>query len=285
MVILHDPVCLEYRTPGHPERPERCAATAERLRATFPGSCWPAFEEAPEAALLRAHTAAHLERLGGPTDFDADTAWHPGIREIAGRATGAFLEAVRRARAGEPAFSLMRPPGHHAEGERAMGFCYINHVAVAALEALASGAWRVAVWDFDAHHGNGTEALLEGVQGALYVSVHQHPCFPGTGLASRGNCLNCPVAPLTPPEEHLALLERSWRAVLDFEPELALVSAGFDAYEGDPITQMTLRADDFRTLGSWLARSGLPVAALLEGGYSEELPELGEAFLAGWGAA
>ena len=176
----------------------------------------------------------------------------------------------------------MRPPGHHAEQAQAMGFCYLNHIAIAALEALETGIEKVAVWDFDAHHGNGTEAILEGVEGAFYVSVHQHPCYPGTGTISRGNALNFPVSPGTPPEVHMEVLARSWKAILDFEPELVLVSAGFDAYELDPLTDMRLRSSDFEALGSWLAEAKIPVAATLEGGYSDDLPLLVEAFLKGW---
>ncbi len=174
----------------------------------------------------------------------------------------------------------MRPPGHHATADKAMGFCYLNQVAVAALEARAHhGAERVAVWDFDAHHGNGTEAILHGREGFLYSSVHQYPGYPGTGTQDHGNCRNLPVPPLTPREDHLEALRASWDAVVGFRPDLVLVSAGFDAYAGDPITEMTLEAEDFATLGGWLRECGLPTAAILEGGYSGDLPRLVGAFL------
>lgn len=231
---------------------------------------------------MRAHSAAHLERLLVPERFDEDTAYHEGIDGIARLACGASMAAMEAAFAGEKSFALMRPPGHHAERERVMGFCYLNHVAVCALAALANGISRVAVWDIDAHHGNGTEAILHGVPCALYVSAHQVPCYPGTGTVSRGNCQNFPVAPECDPEVHMSILEESWKVVLGFEPELVLVSAGFDAYEHDPITQMSLRINDFRTLGQWMAATKTPTAALLEGGYSEDLPELVDAFLVGW---
>ncbi len=282
MLIFSDSRCLAYQAEGHPERAFRVAATETLLRGRHPEWEWPAFEAATQEDLLRAHSEAHLRRLLLSQDFDEDTAYHHGIDEIARLASGAALAATGAALAGNRAFALMRPPGHHAERERAMGFCYLNHVAVCALSALAGGVSRVAVWDFDAHHGNGTEDILHGVSGALFVSAHQSPCYPGTGLVSRGNCLNFPVAPGGDPEAHVAILEESWQAVLDFEPELVLVSAGFDAYEHDPITQMSLRINDFRTLGQWMAASKTPAAALLEGGYSEDLPTLVDAFLAGW---
>ena len=214
--------------------------------------------------------------------FDAHTAVLDDIFAIARFGTSSTLATRASARSGDKAFSLMRPPGHHAEQAQAMGFCYLNHIAIAALEALETGIEKVAVWDFDAHHGNGTEAILEGVEGAFYVSVHQHPCYPGTGTISRGNALNFPVSPGTPPEVHMEVLARSWKAILDFEPELVLVSAGFDAYELDPLTDMRLRSSDFEALGSWLAEAKIPVAATLEGGYSDDLPLLVEAFLKGW---
>ncbi len=148
-----------------------------------------------DLSLLRAHPRSHLDRLKEERAFDADTAFHDGIFEIARLGTSSTHAAMASALSGEKAFSLMRPPGHHAEQTRAMGFCYLNHIAIAALEALETGIEKVAVWDFDAHHGNGTEAILEGLAGALYVSVHQHPCYPGTGTISRGNALNFPVSP------------------------------------------------------------------------------------------
>ena len=178
----------------------------------------------------------------------------------------------------------MRPPGHHATRGRAMGFCYLNQIAIAALEARRRGVARVAVWDFDAHHGNGTEDILAGVAGVQYVSVHQSPCYPGTGLQRAANCLNFPVIPRTPRGEVLEIMRRSWNEVLAFHPDLVLVSAGFDAFAGDPVAHLTLEPADYGSLGRWLRESGLPVAAVLEGGYSAELPVLIETFLAAWEA-
>jgi acetoin utilization deacetylase AcuC-like enzyme len=175
----------------------------------------------------------------------------------------------------------MRPPGHHATRSQAMGFCYLNSIAIAALQAAAEGV-RVAVWDFDAHHGNGTEDILRDRPNLFFASVHQYPGYPGTGTASAGNIANFPVAPHTPRRDHLAALARSWDAVRAFQPGLVLVSAGFDAYARDPITAMTLEAEDFAALGGWLRAAGLPTAAVLEGGYSPDLPQLIDAFLSAW---
>ena len=156
---------------------------------------------ADEAAILRTHSREHLARLDEEEDFDADTPYHPDIANYARRSAGAALEALKCARAGEMAFSLMRPPGHHATRDRAMGFCYLNSIAIAALEAVATGTKRVAVYDFDVHHGNGTEAILLDQPGMAFFSIHQYPCYPGTGAANVGkNCFNYPVPPDTPRE-------------------------------------------------------------------------------------
>lgn len=257
-------------------------ASAAHLAGHVHGLEWRQPEPASPADLLRAHSSRHLERLQEPRPFDGDTPHYEGIAQHAALAAGAALAAVEEARAGRPAFSLMRPPGHHATPDRAMGFCYLNNVAIAALVARASGVARVAIWDFDAHHGNGTEAIVRGREGISFVSVHQYPGYPGTGTISDGNCLNYPVLPDTPPERHMALLRQSWESLLTFRPDLVLVSAGFDAYEHDPITTLCLRRDDFITLGGWLHDADLPTAAVLEGGYSKDLPVLIAGFLEGW---
>src|SRR4030095_10716746 len=128
------------------------------------------------------------------SDFDGDTPAHPGIFDHAVRSVGGGLRALADARRGDPGFSLLRPPGHHAMRSRAMGFCYLSTMAIVALEALSTGAKRVAIFDFDVHHGNGTEAILAGHAGAFFASVHQHPFYPGTGAADvADNCFNYPV--------------------------------------------------------------------------------------------
>jgi acetoin utilization deacetylase AcuC-like enzyme len=233
--------------------------------------------------LLRAHTRAHLERVkSAAADFDADTAAHSDIFEHATRATGAAVQVAREALCGNSAFSLMRPPGHHATRERAMGFCYFSHIAVAALDALANDANRVAIWDFDAHHGNGTEDIVAGNPGIEFASIHQFPGYPGTGTRSFGNIHNFPVPPLGSRSDHVAEVRRALDRLVAFEPDLLLVSAGFDAFAGDPITEMTLEPEDFLTFGRWLCETNIPSGAILEGGYSDQLPELIDAFLNGW---
>jgi acetoin utilization deacetylase AcuC-like enzyme len=289
MIIVHDPKCAEYGSSMRPEQPARITRTAAHLRVTHPDWQWRLPTAAADDTLLLAHTPAHRKRLKQPHDFDADTPYFKGIDDHARRAVGAAVLATELATTNRsPVFSLMRPPGHHATADQAMGFCYLNAVAIAVLAAQRSlsldagpGA-KVAVWDFDAHHGNGTEAILLGRPDMLFASVHQSPGYPGTGRQSQGNCLNWPVPPRFPRQQHMAALEASWAAVTDFRPELIVVSAGFDAYARDPITDMTLELEDFRTLGTWLAHAEAPVAAVLEGGYSDDLPLLIDAFLSAW---
>jgi acetoin utilization deacetylase AcuC-like enzyme len=283
MRIITDAQCTAYSRPGHPERPERVLRTVEKLRAqTELAITWSTPAQCDEAALLRAHSAEHLARLTEPEDFDADTPFFPDIAERARVSAAAALAALKAARTGKSVFSLMRPPGHHATRRRVMGFCYLNNVAIAVLEALATGSKRVAVYDFDVHHGNGTEAILMNHPGALFISIHQFPCYPGTGSRNVGeNCLNFPVPPQTAREEYRHILSSALEALQGFRPELVAVSAGFDAYARDPLAQETLEAEDYHWLGQSFRALGVPVLSLLEGGYSEDLPELILAYLKG----
>ena len=163
-----------------------------------------------------------------------------------------------------------------------MGFCYLNSVAIAALEALATGSHRVAVFDFDVHHGNGTEAILVNHHGAAFFSIHQHPCYPGTGTRNVGsNCFNYPVPPRTPRIEYRHILASALEHLETFEPEVVAVSAGFDCYARDPLAQETLEAEDFHWLGRSIRKLSIPVFSVLEGGYSPDLPNLILAYLKG----
>ncbi len=283
MKIITDERCAGYAHPGHPERPERITRTLEKLRAqTEVAIEWAAPGTGPEEAILRAHSTEHLARLLEPRDFDLDTPYFPRIAEYARASVGAALAALAACRQGETVMSLMRPPGHHATRHRAMGFCYLNNAAIAALQALATGTNRVAVYDFDVHHGNGTESILLNRQGAWLLSIHQSPCYPGTGTRNVGsNCFNYPVPPEIPRQEYRSILTSAFEHLEALRPELVVVCAGFDCYAHDPLAQGTLEAEDFNWLGQKFRHLGVPAFSLLEGGYSAELPELILAYLKG----
>jgi acetoin utilization deacetylase AcuC-like enzyme len=281
--IITDPRCTEYSARLHPERPERVSHAVQKLKTQDQIKLdWAEPAPAQVQDILRAHTAELVAQVGQGVDFDADT---PGYSNIAGhaqRSVGGALQALASARAGEAAFSLMRPPGHHATRERAMGFCYFNSIAIAVLAARADGCKRVAVFDFDVHHGNGTEDILLDQPGCAFISIHQSPCYPGTGLANRGgNCFNFPVAPGTPRDVYRDVFSKAFDELKKFKPDMVAVSAGFDAYRYDPLSDETLEAEDFHWLGETIRKLGVPAFSILEGGYSKVLPELILAYLLG----
>ncbi|MBV8277398.1 MAG: histone deacetylase, partial [Verrucomicrobia bacterium] len=173
MKIIFDEAATRYGDSQHPEGPERLLRTVPHLRKVLPELVWEGPSIADDMTLLLAHDEAHLARLRQPIDFDLDTPYYPEIDQHARRAAAGALLAAKSARQGEPAFSLLRPPGHHAKRAQAMGFCYLNSIAVAALNALNDGCERVAICDFDGHHGNGTEAIVTGNQRVLFASIHQ----------------------------------------------------------------------------------------------------------------
>ncbi len=283
MKIITDERCVEYSRPGHPERPQRIKGTLEKLRSQKELNIeW--LEPLPvgDEIILRAHDAVLLKSLDHPTeDFDADTPAYPNIRAYARRSVGGALRALKAARDKQMAFSLLRPPGHHATRNHAMGFCFLNSIAIAVLEALATGFNRVAVFDFDVHHGNGTEAILLDNPRCAFFSVHQYPAYPGTGAESFKNAHNYTVAPGAPRETYQNALRKALADVRDYKPDLIAVSAGFDAYRRDPLSNAALEADDFRWLGKSVREFGVPAFSVLEGGYSSELPELIFSYLLG----
>ena len=283
MKIVTDERCANYAHPGHPERPARILRTLAYLRnqKTLPVT-WAEPSPVDEGTLLRAHAPSLLRRLREEhVDFDLDTPTYPDIWEHAQRSVGGALRAMRLALKGERSFSLLRPPGHHATRDRAMGFCYLNNIAVAALTARAEGVGRAAIFDFDVHHGNGTEDILLGHPGCAFFSVHQWPAYPGTGREPQGNCHNYPVAPGTPRGKYRQTAEQAISELQAFKPELIGVSAGFDCYVGDPLCQQRLEFEDFYWIGNRLRELGVPVFSVLEGGYSDDLPHLVMSYMLG----
>jgi len=295
------PACLAHDTgPGHPERPERLAVVVEALREAFPDALdWREAPRASRAQLLRVHAPSLVElALDTESDrmvaLDPDTMLSPQSAEAALRAAGAAVAAVDGVIAGDDprAFCAVRPPGHHATRDTAMGFCLFNNVAVAAAHALAThGLARVAIADFDVHHGNGTQAIFAREPRVLFASSHQMPLYPDSGHPHErgvGNILNAPLAPGTDGTAFRATWSEVLLPALDaFAPELLLVSAGFDAHARDPLAQVALAADDY----AWITRELVAIAgrhahgrvvSLLEGGY--DLQALRESSVAHVGA-
>jgi len=272
MKVFSDLATTAYGISGHPEAPFRVAKTFQRLAK---GGFRPEMPDvdATQADVLTVHTPRHWDQVRSGDYADADTPHFPGMEEIALISLSGALSAYESARAGEPAFSLMRPPGHHAAAERVAGFCYVNNIAVACTRALKDGL-RVAVLDVDVHHGDGTEAIALGKKGWLFTSLHQSPLYPGSGLASRDNCLNYPLPPFTGEKEYLPALEQAIKDVMDFKPDILGVSAGFDTYKDCPIAQMKLEQGTYLKIGKLIAQTKLKRFAVLEGGYAPDLPIL-----------
>ena len=283
MILITDERCTGYSSPGHPERPARISRTLEKLKSQTELGCnWEKPATVQDDLILRAHDRSLLERVRKAEEFDGDTPAHPDILAHASRSVAGAVAAMRFAREEKPAFSLLRPPGHHATRDQAMGFCYLNGIAIAAMEAVATGTESVAVFDFDVHHGNGTEAILHNQKRVTFTSIHQHPCYPGTGTKDVwNNCFNYPVAPRTPRGEYRKVISRALKKIVDTKPSMIAVSAGFDAYARDPLAQETLEAEDFHWIGQELRKLGIPFFSVLEGGYSNDLPDLILAYLKG----
>ena len=306
--IVYDPIFLAHRTGNHPERAERVEGILHHLGRH---DCPLDFDiVAPRAAtpaeIARVHSAEYVDYLrvfamAGGGHLDADTVVCEESYEAATKAAGAVITAVDLVLEKEATtpFCLVRPPGHHALAHRGMGFCLFNSIAVGVRHAQARGLARVAVLDFDVHHGNGTEAMFEADADVLFVSTHQHPFYPGTGAAedrgigaAEGTIVNIPLPAGTTGATLIDRLENeAVPRIADFAPEILLVSAGFDAYEHDPLAQFEVTVDDFRRIGALLAaaaaaHTGRCCVTTLEGGYHvDDLPRCVEAFLLGLQAA
>ena len=284
-VAAWHPACRKhYGGAGHPERPQRLEAVLEALRQPEMASVVQLVEAVPaaRAALERVHPGPYLdslERLAaqGGGALDADTFLGPSSWESVLASAGVALTAVERGIADGTAFGATRPPGHHALATQAMGFCFLNNVVIAARHAQALGCARVLIVDWDVHHGNGTQALVETDATIRFVSMHQFPWYPGTGAADErgvGNVFNVPRPGGLPRATYVRdLLTAVDNALAGWRPDALLVSAGFDSLAGDPLGEFTLEPEDIATWTTALRERmrGRPVIGVLEGGYRLDL--------------
>ena len=300
MYVFSHPACLAHDTgPDHPECPERLTVIHRALQAAYPRLDWQQAPRASRGQLLRVHTPELLElvletRPRERMRLDPDTMLSPASAEAALRAAGAVVAAVDAVldKRTTRAFCAVRPPGHHATADIAMGFCLFNNLAIGALHALAAhGLERIAIVDFDVHHGNGTQDIFAHEPRILFASSHQSPLYPETGTRTEtgvGNIVNEPLPPGAGSSEFRAAWSRRLLPVVDaFKPQLLMISAGFDAHRLDPLAQLQLEAADFGWVTSELVQlanrhcSGR-IVSTLEGGY--DLTALADSCVAHVGA-
>jgi acetoin utilization deacetylase AcuC-like enzyme len=286
-IITHHDCLLHDMAPGHPECPARISAIDRQI--VHDGFNYEMrFLDAPRATraqLMRVHDPDYVDEIfrrspeKGTVALDPDTSMTPFTLNAALRAAGAVVEAVDLIHEGElrRAFCLVRPPGHHAEHNRAMGFCIFNNIAVGVAHARSLGAGRIAITDFDVHHGNGTEDIVQGMQDVLMLSSFQHPFYPHTGTESKAaNVINVPLEANTDSTGFRKAIEQTWLPALEsFRPEWLFISAGFDAHRSDPLGGLQLTEDDY----AWVTRQLCQIAdtygegrivSSLEGGYHLE---------------
>ena len=231
--------------------------------------------------ILLVHTDKLLKKVKEGKFFDADTPPLPNIYHYATLSAGGAIEAALSSINGEDAFSLMRPPGHHATKDKLGGFCYFNNVAIAVMRAKQK-VGKVAIIDLDCHHGNGTEDIMSGKDGVIYVSLHQNPLYPGTGLMSNANCYNYPLDAETDWNVYFTVLDKALKVVKKFNPDLLAISMGFDTYTLDPLTDLSLEKITYNQIAEKIVDLKKPLFAVFEGGYNtEDLPECVYQFLSG----
>jgi acetoin utilization deacetylase AcuC-like enzyme len=257
MHIVYSPLCLGYDIPGHPEGPERVKAVYDALQSA--GYKFVAPEPATERDIILVHSKEHYETVKKADYAGIETP--PIDIKYPLMAAGAAIKASEVL-----GFALTRPPGHHAGRDTFGGFCYFNNMAIA-VKRLGK---RTAILDMDVHHGNGTQSIFLGDRGVLYVSLHQAPLYPMTGLKSEQNCHNFPLFPDTDEKTYLKTLEKALEVVGSFRPEVLAVSMGFDTFDGDPLAGQHLTENGYGKMGEMIKDLNLPTFMTLEGGYVVE---------------
>lgn len=261
MLVVYSPQCLGYEIPGHPESPGRVRRIHDVLKEK--GFRFVSGAPAKEQDVLLVHTREHFEKVRGMN--------YPGIEtppidiEYPLLAAGVTIKAAENL-----GFALTRPPGHHAGRDSLGGFCYFNNVAIAVKKLNR----KTAILDIDVHHGQGTEEIFLGDEDVSYVSLHQSPLYPMTGLKSDRNCHNFPLLPGTDEKAYLKTLEKALTTVESFRPELLAVSLGLDTFAEDPLAGQNVTKEGYGKIGKMIKELGIPTFMALEGGYSDEIGEL-----------
>ncbi|MCK4352663.1 histone deacetylase [candidate division WOR-3 bacterium] len=302
MKIIFSKRCLEYESPGHPESPKRVKIIYDFLKSKRYKFIEP--EECNEKDILFVHSQELLNKVKQGNFFDPDTPSLPKIYEYAKLSVEDAIKAMQVSLEGDIGFSIMRPPGHHANRDSLGGFCYFNNIAIAiehfvgtnsicakfvgepfsAKGGCASGTRvrRAAILDIDCHHGNGTQDIFLGRKDVLYVSLHRFAAFyPGTGGKSIKNAINYPLKFGIGESEYLATLENALKGIKKFNPSIIGVSVGFDTYKFDPIGGLGLEISSYRKIGTLISELNIPTFYVLEGGYSDDLPKCVLEFLLG----
>ncbi len=268
MKIVFSKRCFEFEQAGHPESPRRLRRSYELLKDK-------GFEfiKAPSCSdqdIELVHTNELLQTVKAGKFYDSDTPAFSNIFEYARLSVGAAILASELSLEFGTSFSLMRPPGHHATRESLGGFCYFNNIAVA-VEKMRQKGRRIAIIDFDCHHGNGTQDIFYGSKDVIYISLHQSPLYPGTGLENDKNCYNFPLAAGTEEADYLSAFKNALKITFKFNPDLLAISAGFDTYRRDPLGGIKLDKTTYRIIGELFAEIDKPKFCVLEGGYSKDL--------------
>ncbi|MFC1594023.1 histone deacetylase family protein [Candidatus Omnitrophota bacterium] len=278
MKIISSLSCTQYGQLGHPESPERVKESHAYLKSKGYEIVEP--QPATEKDILLVHTQQLFDQVKTGSFSDADTPFFEDIIDHALLSAGAAIQAAEISLAGDFGFSLMRPPGHHATQDTLGGFCYFNNIAIASKKILPK-AKRIAILDIDVHHGNGTQDFVKGEKDILFVSLHQSPLYPGSGLQSEQNCLNFPLTPGTTEERYLEIIQEALNSITQFKPDIIGMSCGFDTFADDPLANIELGIESYKKIGQTVLALKIPVFEVLEGGYSQSLPQCIESFLMG----
>lgn len=281
MKVVFSKKCLGYDLPGHPESSVRVREAYEFLRKKK-GLDFIKPEECSRQDLLLVHSKSLVDKIKHADFENLETPALPNIYKYAKLSAGGAILAMETALEEGKAFSLMRPPGHHAGRSTFEGFCYFNNIAIAVARALKT-VKKVAIVDLDVHHGNGTQDIFMGKKNVVFVSLHQYGfIYPGSGKHSEANCHNYPLDSGTEEDIYMERLELGMGKIKKFGPDLIAVSAGFDTFGGDPLASLKLNVKSYEKIAKMISALDKPLFAALEGGYSKELPRCIHSFLKGF---